>query len=92
MNKNYKQSNTRSSLRIFGGSSHPTLTKSIARKVGVTVGDLTLAKFANNETSIDLKENVRGQVKKKKMSKKIIWVIKCQSFHSSAVSTGYFHG
>jgi ribose-phosphate pyrophosphokinase len=63
MNKNKKtKAKTRANLRVFGGSSHPTLTKSIARKVGVRQGEVTLGKFANNEISVALQENVRGQV------------------------------
>ena len=57
-----KKERTRSNLRVFGGNSHPSLTKSIARKVGVQVGEVKATKFANNETNVDLKENVRGQV------------------------------
>ena len=52
---------TRSNLRVFGGSSHPELTRLVARKVGVRTGDLTLARFANAETRVELRENVRGQ-------------------------------
>ena len=52
---------TRSNLRIFGGSSHPTLTKKVAKKVGVRVGSTKLAKFANHETNVQILENVRGQ-------------------------------
>ena len=57
-----KKERTRSNLRVFGGNSHPSLTKSIARKVGVQVREVKATKFANNETNVDLKENVRGQV------------------------------
>ena len=52
----------RSNLRIFGGSSHPTLAKAVARKCGVNLGEVHSTKFANNEISVDLRENVRGQV------------------------------
>jgi len=51
----------RSNLRIFGGSSHPALAKAVARKCGVNLGEVHSTKFANNEISVDLKENVRGQ-------------------------------
>lgn len=37
----------RFNLRIFGGSSHPELTKLVAKKVGVRVGQNKLKKFAN---------------------------------------------
>lgn len=52
---------TGSNLRVFGGSSHPQLTSAVAKKVGVRVGFTKLAKFANQETQVELKENVRGQ-------------------------------
>ena len=52
----------RSNLRIFGGSSHPALAKAVARKCGVNLGEVHSTKFANNKISVDLKENVRGQV------------------------------
>lgn len=60
-NKNYHRAKNRSNLRIFSGTSHQKLAKDVAKKCGVSLGQLTLDKFANNETSVDLKENVRGQ-------------------------------
>lgn len=51
----------RFNLRVFGGSSHPELTRQVARKVGVRVGEARLSKFANKETGVELLENVRGQ-------------------------------
>ena len=63
-NKNYHRTKNRSNLRIFSGTSHQKLAKDVAKKCGVSLGQLTLDKFANNETSVDLKENVRGQVSK----------------------------
>ncbi len=52
---------TSSNLRVFGGSSHPELTAKVARKVGVRAGELSLKKFANRETSVQILENVRGE-------------------------------
>ena len=51
----------RSTMRLIGGSSHPELTNLIAKKVGVKVGRVQLSKFANNETNVQLVEQVRGQ-------------------------------
>ncbi len=51
----------RFNMRIFGGSSHPELTRLVAKKVGVRVGNTKLRKFANKETNVELTENVRGQ-------------------------------
>jgi phosphoribosylpyrophosphate synthetase len=39
-------------IKIFGGSSHPEMTKLIARKVGARVGDVVLGKFSNRETQV----------------------------------------
>ena len=50
-----------SALKIFGGTSHPEMTKLIARKVGARVGEVVLGKFSNRETQVELKECVRGQ-------------------------------
>ena len=48
-------------MRLIGGSSHPELTDLIAKKVGVRTGRVVLGKFANNETNVQLQEQVRGQ-------------------------------
>jgi len=48
-------------LRVFGGSSNPELSKLVAKKAGVKLGDVTLSKFANNETNVVINEVVRGQ-------------------------------
>ena len=48
-------------MRLIGGSSHPELTDLIAKKVGVRAGKVVLGKFANNETNVQLQEQVRGQ-------------------------------
>ena len=58
---NKSNAHRRWNLRIFGGSSHPELTRLVARKSGVKVGDAVLGKFANKETQVQIKENVRGQ-------------------------------
>lgn len=46
---------------ILGGSSHPTLTKSICNRLGVSEGSIILGKFSNGETSIQIQESVRGK-------------------------------
>jgi ribose-phosphate pyrophosphokinase len=48
-------------LIIFGGSSHPTLTKSICHRLGVPEGRAILGKFSNGETSVAIQESVRGK-------------------------------
>lgn len=57
----FNRTSSRSTLTILGGSSHPELTTAIAKKVGVRVGKVSLDKFANNETTVQLKEPVRNQ-------------------------------
>merc|ERR1711892_951326 len=52
---------SRSTMRLIGGSSHPELTDLIAKKVGVRAGKVVLGKFANNETNVQLQEQVGGQ-------------------------------
>ncbi|KAI8379275.1 phosphoribosyltransferase-like protein [Radiomyces spectabilis] len=46
-------------LFVFGGSSHPELTESVCRRLGIPVGKTKLTKFSNNETSVEIKESVR---------------------------------
>jgi len=52
---------TRWNLRVFGGTSHPELSRLVAKKAGVKLGDVILTKFANNETNVVVNEVVRGQ-------------------------------
>ena len=46
---------------ILGGSSHPTLTKSICTRLGVAECKVLLGKFSNGETSVQIQESVRGK-------------------------------
>ena len=55
------RTSSRSTMRLIGGSSHPELTELIAKKIGVRTGRVVLGKFANNETNVQLQEQVRGQ-------------------------------
>lgn len=57
----FNRTSSRSTLRILGGSSHPELTALIAKKVGVKPGKVVLGKFSNNETRVQLGEQVRNQ-------------------------------
>ena len=47
-------------MTVIGGSSHPELTDLIARKVGVRSCKILLQKFANNETNVQLLDQVRS--------------------------------
>jgi ribose-phosphate pyrophosphokinase len=46
---------------ILGGSSHPTLTKSICARLGVPECKAILGKFSNGETSVQIQESVRDK-------------------------------
>jgi ribose-phosphate pyrophosphokinase len=47
-------------LKIFAGSSHPTLAQSIATHAGVRLGKLRVTRFSNENMKIKIEENVRG--------------------------------
>ena len=47
-------------LRIFSGSSHPALAKSIAAELGVGLGDAVLTQFADGEIRFQVEESARG--------------------------------
>ena len=57
------------------------LTQLIARKVSVKPGRVLLGKFANNETQVQLTDNVRG---------KDVYVIQVSSNYSIKPSNIYF--
>lgn len=46
-------------LVVLGGSSHPELTASVCRRLGIPPGQAKLSKFSNCETSVEIKESVR---------------------------------
>lgn len=46
-------------LVVLGGSSVPALTKAICRNMTIEEGTVALKKFANGETSIEIKDSVR---------------------------------
>lgn len=48
-------------LVVFGGSSHPELTKAVCNRLGISPGKTKLSKFSNNETSVEVHESVREQ-------------------------------
>ncbi|KAJ8656705.1 hypothetical protein O0I10_007552 [Lichtheimia ornata] len=48
-------------LVVVGGSSHPELTAAICSRLGIAPGQAKLSKFSNKETSVEMKESVRGQ-------------------------------
>ncbi|MEY2846686.1 MAG: hypothetical protein RL076_2232 [Chloroflexota bacterium] len=50
-----------SELRIFSGSGNPALANAIADRLGVTLGDITLTKFPNDNIFARLNESVRDK-------------------------------
>jgi len=46
---------------VLSGSSHPELAKEIAKQLGVSLGDLNMGRFPDNEISIQILESVRGK-------------------------------
>lgn len=46
---------------VFAGNSNPALADSIARNIGVPLGNASISKFSDGEISVELNENVRGK-------------------------------
>jgi ribose-phosphate pyrophosphokinase len=49
-----------STLKIFAGSSHPTLARDIAAEAGVPLGRRKITRFSNENIKVKIEENVRG--------------------------------
>ncbi len=49
-----------SKLMIFAGNAHPELAQSIAKKLAIPMGQATVGKFSDGETTVEINENVRG--------------------------------
>ena len=45
---------------LFSGSSNPQLAEAIAKRMKISLGDALVTKFKNEETRIEIRENVRG--------------------------------
>lgn len=50
-----------SKLMVFAGNAHPELAKKVVHKLHIPMGDATVGKFSDGETSIEINENVRGR-------------------------------
>jgi len=46
-------------MKIFSGSSHPNLAKSIAGHMGMPLGELKITRFSNENIKVKIEENVR---------------------------------
>ena len=49
-----------SRLKIFTGNSNPELAHEVAKSAGISLGDVEVFKFSNDNTFVKLNENVRG--------------------------------
>lgn len=49
------------SIKIFSGSSNPVLARKICDRLGIELGKVTLKKFSNQETCVEIGESVRGE-------------------------------
>ncbi|KAG7300152.1 Ribose-phosphate pyrophosphokinase 2 [Plutella xylostella] len=47
-------------IKVFSGSSHPHIAKTIVARLGLPLGKATTKKFSNHETSVEIGESVRG--------------------------------
>jgi ribose-phosphate pyrophosphokinase len=47
-------------LMIFGGNANPALTQSIAAHLQQPIGKMSLTRFSDGETAVEIQENVRG--------------------------------
>ena len=45
---------------LFSGSSNPQLAEAIVKRMKISLGDALVTKFKNEETRIEIRENVRG--------------------------------
>jgi len=50
-----------SDMMIFSGNATPKLAEDIARYMGISLSDATIARFSDGEINIEINENVRGQ-------------------------------
>lgn len=47
-------------LRLFSGNAHPALAQSIARILGVPLGDMVVDRFSDGEVQVSINDSVRG--------------------------------
>jgi len=48
-------------IKVFSGSSNPSLAQKIVTRLGIDLGKVETKKFSNLETSVELGESVRGE-------------------------------
>ena len=47
-------------IKLFSGTSNPTLARAIAEGVGVPLGTAEVGRFSDGECQVEITENVRG--------------------------------
>ncbi|MEJ5349581.1 MAG: ribose-phosphate pyrophosphokinase [Desulfosoma sp.] len=50
----------RSRMKVFAGSSNPTLAESVCRHLGLSLGKALVTRFSDGEIRVEIGENVRG--------------------------------
>ncbi len=48
-------------MKLFGGTSNPTLTQEVCNYLGIEPGKITAKTFSDGETQIEIHENIRGK-------------------------------
>ena len=51
----------KSNIALFSGSSHPELTKQVAKELKIELGKISLSTFPDGEIGVQILENVRGR-------------------------------
>ncbi len=50
-----------SKMMIFSGNANPELAQKVVEELHISLGDITVGKFSDGETSVEINENVRGK-------------------------------
>ncbi|NTV10525.1 MAG: ribose-phosphate diphosphokinase, partial [Zoogloea sp.] len=49
------------SLMVFTGNANPKLASEVVRRLGMSLGSVTVGRFSDGEVNVELLENVRGK-------------------------------
>jgi ribose-phosphate pyrophosphokinase len=52
---------SKSEMKLFGGTSNPSLTLEVCEYLGIEPGKITTKTFSDGETQVEIGENIRGQ-------------------------------
>ena len=56
-----QKDHTVSKLMVFAGNAHPELAQKVVQKLHIPMGDATVGRFSDGETTVEINENVRGR-------------------------------